>query len=114
MVNNVVDLCIGLGIGAAGQVIWPMIKGNILKTIAKNTRITGPYIRSKIKDTELQSLIIGYALHAQKYMRTESGKAKFEWVKHKTLLVIPDLLDPYVDDILQGIYEMGISANIEP
>lgn len=95
------------------RVVMPKIKKWIVAYIAKKRRSFRPYIDEKIKDPEFKGYVTELIFKAQKYLSEEDGEEKFNFVRRYVLRLSPDILDDYVDEIIQTIYE-EIKKPLEP
>jgi hypothetical protein len=60
---------------------------------------------SLITSPAVRKLVEGIIEETEIAMGSVDGKAKFEKAKRDILNQVPDLLDPYVDKLLQGVYD---------
>jgi hypothetical protein len=58
-----------------------------------------------INDPEIRKLVEGIIEETEIAFGSEKGQAKFALAKAEILKIIPDILDPYVDKLLQGVYD---------
>jgi hypothetical protein len=58
-----------------------------------------------VNDPEIRKLVEGIIVEVEIAMGSEAGREKFNKAKQLILNQIPDLFDPYVDKLLQGVYD---------
>jgi len=64
-----------------------------------------------IKDPAIRKLVEGIIEEVEIAMGSEAGREKFNKAKQMILNQIPDLFDPYVDKLLQGVYDGMVEKN---
>ena len=77
--------------------------------------VTKKYVQAKrdemmkqldlINDPAIRKLVEGIIEKTELAMGSEAGQAKFAQAKAEILKIVPDLFDPYVDKLLQGVYD---------
>lgn len=58
-----------------------------------------------INDPEIRKLVEGIIEETELAFGSENGRAKFAVAKAEILKVVPDMFDPYVEKLLQGVYD---------
>jgi len=58
-----------------------------------------------ISNPDIRKLVQDIILGIEKSIGSEAGEIKFEKAKAQILMKVPDILDPFVDKLLQGVYD---------
>ena len=99
----------GLAYSTAGAVIyhilWPIIKIKIRKTVKHQVADFPNYLDRIIKDANTRETITKQIFLAQKYMASESGAKRLEWVKDRVRSRCPDIVETYIIDLIQILYD---------
>lgn len=67
-----------------------------------------------INDPNIRKLVQDIILNIEASIGSESGQVKFEKAKAQILMKVPDILDPLVGELLQGVYdELKAKSKIE-
>ena len=93
---------------ALSLILIPIIKSLLKNKINKIDRWVYAHIKHKVaRDTILKAI-----LAAQKDLRTESGKKRFEYAKNIILFELPWLKRYHIDALIQEIYNEFINADL--
>lgn len=58
-----------------------------------------------INNPDIRKLVSDIILNIEEAIGSEQGQIKFEKAKAQILMKVPDILDPIVDKLLQGVYD---------
>jgi hypothetical protein len=105
-----------ISISAAGlliyKFIWPILKNKIRNRVKKNIESIPTHLQSLIKNDDLRLAITQEILIAQKLLAGKSGQERMERVKTAIRDRFPDIIEDYIVDLVQIIYDELINANL--